>query len=770
MGSASGAPPTTIDSSDTLSEVVVTARRRSENLENVPVSVTALNAAQLMAQGVASQSDLQSAVPGLVVRQTENQNDFNYAIRGQTVDAFSGSRPAVASYLNEVAISQTSQSSLYDLGSVQVLKGPQGTLFGRNVTGGAVLFSTERPGNDFDGYITVKQGNLNWKEFQGAVDLPVVPDTVLLRVAADIDDRDGFQHNIYNNTDLGSQARRSIRTTLVVRPTETIQNTLVFEYDHSAGSNIDPVPYSAYACGSSHNGAPLATAATCFFSPALDNTFGPGAWAAYLAAHPSVPSSGIVGYINQQHAMGPWEVDADFPSSHLAHSYYVSNTTTVDMTPDIQLKNIVGFSDSATRDINDLDGSPYGILLEEDTEGSMNGYDVNALQGSEELQLLGKTFDHQLDYILGLYYEAERDINYANLSDFDLSPVFGPIRSNNHNRTVDHTEAAYFQGTYSLAALTGVQGLSATAGYRYSWDQSYFNELGGEAPSVYFGDPPEKFTSSRPSWQLGLEYQLTGDLLLYLEQRGSWRAGGFNTGPPPIASTADAGGNEFRPETTRDVELGMKYQGDAVGRPIRLNVALYNQWIYNVQRVLYVTLPKTGLASVTANAPAAIVRGIESDGQVSPIRWLDVGMNVAFTDARYTRPNVELFSQSFTFGPYGDTARVSGTVFAQAHLPAPASLGAMTLRGEVYAQTYQYFSNLDNTSNPGSRLPGYGILNFRYAWQNVAGSRVGLAAFVKNATDRPYFVGGLPLGSAFGLNGAMPGEPRTYGLELNYRF
>ena len=108
------AAPVSIDSSDTLSEVVVTARRRSENLEHVPVSVTALNAAQLTAQGVASQSDLQSVVPGLVVRQTENQNDFNYAIRGQTVDAFSGSRPAVASYLNEVAISQTSQSSLYD--------------------------------------------------------------------------------------------------------------------------------------------------------------------------------------------------------------------------------------------------------------------------------------------------------------------------------------------------------------------------------------------------------------------------------------------------------------------------------------------------------------------------------------------------------------------------------------------------------------------------------------------------------------------------------
>src|SRR3984885_975669 len=257
-----------VASQASLDEVVVTARRRSENVERVPVAVTVLGPAQLADQGVREQSDLQTAVPGLTVVETQNNNQLTYSLRGQSVDAFSGSRSAVLTYVNDVQITNQSQGSLYDLDSVQILKGPQGTLFGRNVTGGAILFDTAQPSNETDAFLTARFGNYGFQEIQGAINLPLIDNRVLLRLAGDIDDRNGFQRNIYNGDEYGEQHRHSVRATLTLRPNDDWQNTTVVEYDSSAGNNVSPVGYSAYAPGSSNNGVPLATQAASFFSPA----------------------------------------------------------------------------------------------------------------------------------------------------------------------------------------------------------------------------------------------------------------------------------------------------------------------------------------------------------------------------------------------------------------------------------------------------------------------------------------------------------------------
>jgi len=147
--------------SDTgLEKIVVTAQRRSENLERTPVAVTVVSGDALVKQDIVTEADLRSAVPGLTVRASLNSNDLNYSIRGQTVDAFSGSQPAVLPYINEVQVgSSGGASAFYDLQSVQVLKGPQGTLFGKNSTGGAVLFTTAKPTDEFGGYFSASTGN-----------------------------------------------------------------------------------------------------------------------------------------------------------------------------------------------------------------------------------------------------------------------------------------------------------------------------------------------------------------------------------------------------------------------------------------------------------------------------------------------------------------------------------------------------------------------------------------------------------------------------------
>src|SRR4051812_17293069 len=154
-------------------DIVVTARRREENISKVPISITALGGETLKQKQVTSEIDLQRTVPGLTVRQSGSANQFNFALRGQSVDTYSGSPPAVPAYIDEAQIVQQSAGTFYDLEGIQVLKGPQGTLFGRNSTGGAVLFQTAKPTDKFGGYLLGRYGNHSAKHLEGAVNVPL---------------------------------------------------------------------------------------------------------------------------------------------------------------------------------------------------------------------------------------------------------------------------------------------------------------------------------------------------------------------------------------------------------------------------------------------------------------------------------------------------------------------------------------------------------------------------------------------------------------------
>ena len=169
---------------DTLSEIVVTAQRRDESLSKTPVSVAVVSTDTLAKASIVSEQDLSVATPGLTVKASASSNQLNYALRGNTTDPFAASRPGVLPYINEVQIGGPGGSSaFYDLQSVQVLKGPQGTLFGRSATGGAVLFTTAKPTNDLGGYISLLGGNYSNKKVEGALNVPLVGDVLLARVA-----------------------------------------------------------------------------------------------------------------------------------------------------------------------------------------------------------------------------------------------------------------------------------------------------------------------------------------------------------------------------------------------------------------------------------------------------------------------------------------------------------------------------------------------------------------------------------------------------------
>jgi iron complex outermembrane receptor protein len=271
---------------------------------------------------------------------------------------------------------------------------------------------------------------------------------------------------------------------------------------------------------------------------------------------------------------------------------------------------------------------------------------------------------------------------------------------------------------------------------------------------------------------VGFEYQATQNVFAYIKGRGSFRSGGFNGAAPVLSALATDGGNLFKSEHTQDVEAGLKIHNTLLGRPAILNFDVFNQWIQDVQRVEFPPDPTGQSASiaVTANVPSARVRGAEVEFSLAPLSWLQLGGSGTLVDPVFTGGTINLFGKIYKYGPFGDTPKRSGVFYTQVDMPTGANIGAINLRGEVYAQSAQYFSNAANSIAPSTRLPGYALINGRLNWSDIMGTGLSAALFGRNLANKAYFAGGMTLAAALGHNAAAVGEPRTYGLELSYRF
>ncbi|HEX7857245.1 MAG TPA: TonB-dependent receptor [Sphingobium sp.] len=752
-------------------DIIVTARRRDETLARVPIAVTALGSEDLVKRAVVTDQDLQRTVPGLTIRQTQGNNSLTYSLRGQSADIFSGSPSAVVTYLNEVPLPISGASTFFDLESVQVLKGPQGTLFGRNATGGAVLFTAAKPTNELEGYVRGRYGNYNRGEIEGALNIPIVDDKVLLRGAFNYTHDDGYIYNLYTNEELGRIDRVNGRLSLTLKPWEGVSNTTMVQYSKSTGTNTGAsYTYSVYGCGQTNNGFALSCGAGLLFGPTLDSVAGAGAWAAYLAAHPKAYAPGLLAYVDEQRRLGPYLTNHPSGARHYGEYWNIANTTEIELNDDLRIRNIFGFVDGYTNSQQPQLGAPFGTILTQNFATGEIGNTEDLRSYSNELQLQGKTLGGALDFIVGLYLQRQRTYTSFPQTYFDLTPTPGfPTFATNRFRTKNYTDAVYAQGTYDLSSV-GLEGLKFTAGLRYTRERVKGLQLPG---SDNFGPPEQEQTYEDPSWEVGFDYQATPSLLLYLKTRGSFRSGGYNGTLNPVTIVALGGNNFFKSETTQDIEGGLKFSGRALGHPASLNIAIYNQWIQNVQRVEFPDPDGPGpLASiaVTTNVPSERVRGIEVEGSIMPTDWLKLGGQLALTDADFTNNQVTLFGNVFSYGPVGDTPKSSGTGFAEVYVPVDPSLGSVTLRGEVYSQAGQYFSNAAASLAPGTRLPGYTLVNGRLSWNDIAGSKVSAAVYGENLFNQDYFVGGMQLAVALGHNGAVVGKPRTYGMELSFKF
>lgn len=775
----------------TTEDIVVTARRTSEKLSNVPVSVAAIGAKALEEKRILTDADLQSATPGLTVRQTNSSNQISFSLRGQSVDAFSFAAPAVLNYVNEFNAQSTSASAFFDLTSIQALKGPQGTLFGRNATGGAVLYETRKPDTDFGGYMRLSYGNYDAKFAEGAINIP--GEIISGRLAAQYQKRDGYQRNLLLGIRNGSVDTFSVRPTIQIE-TGGFKNATVYQYNYSGGysTSLRATNYYGVAGSSGAAGDPLnnfvngkpVNLSLNYGLPSA--TLYPDGIAALLQGGERFARfgfSGLPSFIEAQKNFGFYDVFDDQDGAHLSRQHLVTNTTTYELSDEMQIKNIFGYNHSRSRDRTDVDGTPFDPLQIGFGGGtgpanpgdpavggrSAEGYTYVSQQLSNELQISGKTGN--LKYIAGLYYFEGKDYQRLALTfapDYSaaLGDTLGFFLREYTNKTT--SKGAYAQFTYGLTPE-----LNVTAGGRWTWEKSRYTPMDRVAGSfdvfqddfnTSLGITGGTLKANKPSWNVSVDYKITPSLLVYAAQRGSWRTGGFNG----TASSVDAAGNpipnSFKPETTYDFELGAKFNGRIGDMPATMNVAVYNQNIKNVIRAIYL-----GVAAVSGNVEEARVRGVEADLSIRPTDWLQLGGTLAYTDAKYTKNTATVGTTVVKFGPYGDVPKWSGSAFAKVeHELGDGSVAS--LRGDVYAQSSFYYSNAANTILPRTQIDGYALVDLRAEWGRIGGSDISVSAYVKNLTDKKYNTGGFALGAVNAINSVLPGLPRMYGLEAKVEF
>ncbi|MGE4304042.1 MAG: TonB-dependent receptor [Novosphingobium sp.] len=766
------------ESTDSTQDIIVTAQRKEEKLSRVPVSVVAFGAEALQDRNITSEQDMGTLVPGLQVKNGQNSNQLSFTLRGQTLDPFSGTSPAVLTYLNEAPYTPgNTATAFFDLGSVQVLKGPQGTLFGRNATGGAVLYSTPMPGDVFAGYAILRGASRDYGQMQAALDLPLIENTLAVRLAFDITRGNGYITNINTGNTLGDKNSRSGRATILFTPTDTVKNVTVIQYDRVRGTegaggiynyNSAPIngdPASQYnSDGTNHTPNPTSN----FLTSTLDLIYGgndgpaaPGFW-----------PGGVEGYTKFTRA-NPYKVWLQYDLPHRAQNFFISNSTEIEISSQAKIKNIFSYMDGEAHTPGNLTGGPFGglwlfKLAGANATGVPGGQSFLSKTFSNELQVQGESANGRLNYTAGVYFSKQKrfEIIPINIGSDIVPGGIADISYAYRNR--ETSKAIFAQASYEL-----IDGLTATVGGRYTWEKVSIAQADGNV----FGVDPNSAAAkqsenlSAPAWTLSLQYQIDPNNMIYVSQRGSFRSGNLNGTVAPFTDPLTGRpANFFKNEKVRDIEIGYKFNGHLGGAPTQFNIAAYRVEVTDAQRALYAIVGGNP-AGFTVNVPKAVTQGVEVDGNVGLTDWLSLGFNLAYTDAKYTKNVVPIpFVGSLLVDTYSDSPKWSGSANATVTLPVPEKVGNVSLRADYYGQTHTYFSSTNGTSTPGTRLPGYDTVALRLDWKDIMESQVSAAFFVRNLTKNKYYIAGYALGASSGVNTAYPGEPRTFGAELSVKF
>lgn len=725
--------------------IIVTARRRDENLQSVPVSITAVGAETLEDFRIQNLDNLQSMDPSFSVSASSGRpNSPVYSLRGiRPTEAIYGQDPTVAIYLADVVLSPAQGSNLgfYDLANVQILKGPQGTLFGRNTVGGAVLLTPRKPGDELAVNGMVGLGSYGLFETELGVDIPLA-DTLRLRVAGRTIDGGNYQTNVAPGPNfgmkLGGQESRSVRATLVGELSPAVTNTIIGMYDRNftpgRGSTLQAVN-------------PAHSVATLY----------PGILAALVRAQ-NRPNT---------------DIESDLVQRDNVEAWGVINTFEAEISDDVTVKLIGAYREVDTNIVFDLDATSIPQILTSEQRASLN-------HGSVEAQILGTSFDGRLDWVAGLYYYAE--------SGFENSPgaFFGRLIQQN-GTVANESYSAFAQGSFKLTP-----DLNITAGGRLNRDkkgltisQTLNNALcllqvdngsGGLARlplSECEVDLSESF--SQPTGTLSADYQISPNTLIYLAGRLGYRSGGFN-----LRASQPVQYEPFQQETVMDIEFGAKSDWNVGTVEMRTNLAVFYQKYDDIQRTVAVVNSVGAPASAVINAAAANVFGIELQQTIRPIDNLTLRLNYAFNKPKYESWVDPATGGDLSSTPFYFTPEHSGNAMVTYEQPLGGNMGELKFgfnaayTGDIWISALQTSASIaqhPEAIRPLLRQESYWLLDANVGWQNIMNSNLDLLLYVKNMTDAEYKIGGLQLYTgASGFIGAAFGQPRTFGAQLRFEY
>lgn len=786
---------------DILEEVIVTAQRREESAQDVAISMTVFNQTQIADANMTNASDIATYTPSLSVDTRFGNEMTSFSIRGFTQAL--RTTASVGTYFAEVVAprGQSSQTSgdgagpgtLFDLQNLQVLKGPQGTLFGRNTTGGSVLITPNKPSDDFDGYIEFSSGDFGMEREQAVVNIPL-NDVIKLRLGLDKNQRDGHLNNVtqIGANQLGNTHYLALRASITVDFSEQLENYTIFTYVDS-----ETAGYSnrLFAC-----------------NPSLDPSSNP-----FYA----ITGPGCAAQLSQQEASGKdgfYDLLSTVATPITAmKELRAINTTSWDVSERLSIKNIIAYAHLETNNGSDIFGSqftetaasllPAGISLGAIDAKREFVVGISAISPDvpvtsqetwiEEIQLQGSALENALIWQAGAYYESSMPDgfsgnNSAGLISCQLSTIEGdPSQFNCNDPTngvlgsvlLQQYKTEYFStAVYAQASYQAFETLTITSGLRYTWDEASGYGIKDRytfAQSVPLGATTSitrpQVKSEAPTGLLELNYKPVDDIMLYAKYVRGYRQGSVNL-------AADAGADTHDPETVDTYEIGAK---TSFGGPLpgRFNIAIFDNDFTDMQLQTGYVSPSSGATTSIFNAGKAMIRGFEAEALLQLTQNLSANLSFSYLDTELleqenNQARIEAASGPIagaTYAPIADTG--DSLPFASDYayvlslnyqLPVSADFGDINL-GLTYVYTGEQRAAATSAS-PFAVLEDYSLINLNLNWKGMFGEPIDLAVFATNVAEEEYltFIAGSY--NTIGFETRQMGLPRMLGARIKYNF
>jgi iron complex outermembrane recepter protein len=730
-----------------IPEIIVTAQKRKEKLIDVPISITALTADQLEQSARRNVRDLQYAVPNLT---TYSQTDFspNIIVRGFESSARNpGFESSLGIYVDGVFTGRT-QSFTQDLDDVErleVLRGPQGTLFGKNTTTGAINITTKRPGNEFEGRVKFEGGNFDYLRGGLSLSGPIVADKLAVKVSGFATRRDGFVDNVSAPEEPAANSDKShgVRTEIRFTPTDSLDIALRGDY-----SRRDAIVYQNEISETFTN--PL-----------------------------ELPVNNIIPGVRTIAADRNSE-KRDLYGGSLAINYTLGNEGIL-----TSISALRGLKYDAA---GDVDSTPLDIFTV--------GFQDRISQFSQELRYASPD-DGPFKYVVGGYYFSQ---TIKSARAFNLGPIVQgtlsgflesrgipvevipdlltppAIDTNSNVRTTSF--AVFANGSYDLT-----EQLSLNAGIRYSNEKKKITlsqvaplalDIGGAEAFINLPATTDEFKDADFSPTVGLSYKFSNQANVYLRYSKGFKSGGWNAEliTPAVAvfnANREVTGFtlapiSFKPESIANYELGFK--SELFDRKLRLNLAVFQQDYSDIQISQFIG----GVQGFsTTNAAKARSRGFELELNAKPARGFDLNASLGYANSKYRRylttdgdgNPVDFSGQSL------ETPRWTATLGGQYASPVSESIDL------VVGADFSYRSRRPGDPlDPRSGVPGFSLLDLRLGIE--AGESFSIYLWSKNILNKNYLNSRFT-DSSGGLVGLTQqaesyGEPRTFGVRASFQF